>query len=144
MTDQIIRCPQCGAEIPLNEALTAQIERGITLKYEAADAAKEKDYQIKLKEIDLKQQSIEEQVTEQVNAKRKEIVEIERKKILAAQAEQTKALEEELEEKNKSLLICRSRNLTCEKSKESWSKSSRSLSLIIREHSIRKERKYLK
>ena len=129
MTDQIIRCPQCGAEIPLNEALTAQIERGITLKYEAAAAAKEKDYQIKLKEIDLKQQSIEEQVTEQVNAKRKEIVEIERKKILAAQAEQTKALEEELEEKNKKLTDMQKQELDLRKKQRELEQKQQELEL---------------
>ena len=110
MSDQTIKCPKCGAEIELNQALTGQIEQSIKLKYEAEAAAKEKDYQAKLKEIqqqtkelEAKGQAIDEQVAEQLKTERKEIAETERKKILAEQSEQTKALEGELEEKNQKL-----------------------------------------
>ncbi len=110
MPDQKIKCPECGAEIELNQALTGQIEQSIKLRYEAEAAAKEKDYQAKLKEIqqqakelEAKGEAIDEQVAEQLKTKRKEIAEAERKKIIADQSEQTKALEEELGEKNQKL-----------------------------------------
>lgn len=51
MPDQTIKCPKCGAEIPLTEALTGQIEQVIKAKYETEAAKKEKEYQAKLKEI---------------------------------------------------------------------------------------------
>ncbi len=139
MLNQTIKCPKCGVEIPLTEALTGQIEQNIKLKYETEFAAKDRDYKSKLdvlnqqeKELEAKQQAveeqiaeklmaerlklteqkraletqqqkIEEQVAEKLKAERKTIAEAERKKILTEQAEQTKALQEELEEKNKKL-----------------------------------------
>ena len=110
MSDQTIKCPKCGTQIPLTEALTGQIEQSIKLRYEAEASAKEKDYQAKLKEIqqqtkelEAKGEAIDEQVAEQLKTKSKEIVEAERKKIIAEQSEQTKALEEELEEKRQQL-----------------------------------------
>ena len=110
MADQKIKCPECGAEIELNQALTSQIEQSIKAKYETEAAQKEKDYQAKLKEIqqqtkelEAKGLAIDQQVAEQLKTKSKEIAETERKKIIAEQSEQTKALEEELGEKNKKL-----------------------------------------
>ncbi len=110
MSDQTIKCLKCGAEIPLTEALTGQIEQVIKAKYETEAAAKDKEVQVKLadikkraKELEEKQQAIDEQVAEQLKAERKKIAEAERKKIIAEQSEQTKALEEELEEKNQKL-----------------------------------------
>ena len=110
MPDQTIKCPECGAEIELNQALTGQIEQVIKAKYETEAAQKEKDYQAKLKEIqqqtkalEAKGEAIDEQVAEQLKIERKKIAEAERKKIIAEQSEQTKALEEELGEKNQKL-----------------------------------------
>ncbi len=110
MPDQTIKCPKCGTQIPLNEALTSQIEQSIKLRYEAEATAKEKDYQAKLKdiqqqakELEVKGQAIDQQVAEQLKTERKEIAEAERKKIIAEQSEQTKSLEGELEEKNQKL-----------------------------------------
>ncbi len=125
MPDQKIKCPECGAEIELNQALTGQIEQNIKSKYEAEASAKEKDYQAKLKEIqrqakelEAKGQAIDEQVAEQLKTERKEIVEVERKKIIAEQFEQTKALEEELEEKRKQLFEANKKELELRKQQE--------------------------
>ncbi len=110
MPDQTIKCPKCGTQIPLTEALTGQIEQSIKLKYEAeaAEKAKELDKEKmilkqKAKELEAKEQAIDEQVSEQLKTERKELAEAERKKIIAEQLEQTKALEGELEEKNQKL-----------------------------------------
>ena len=93
MPDQTIKCPECGAEIELNQALKGQIEQSIKLRYEAEASAKEKDYQVKLKEIqqqteelEAKEQAIDQQVAEQLKTKSKEIAEAERKKIIAEQS----------------------------------------------------------
>ncbi len=110
MPDQTIKCPKCGTQIPLTEALTGQIEQSIKLRYEADAVAKEKDYQAKLKDIqqqtkalEAKGEAIDQQVAEQLKTERKGIAEAERKKIIAEQSQQTKALEGELEEKNQKL-----------------------------------------
>jgi len=110
MPDQTIKCPKCGTQIPLTEALTGQIEQSIKLRYEAeaAEKAKELDKEKmilkqKAKELEAKGQAIDEQVAEQLKTERKEIAEAERKKIIAEQFEQTKAFEEELGEKNQKL-----------------------------------------
>ena len=72
MTDHTIKCPKCGADIPLSEALTGQIEHAIKAKYEAEAAKKDKDVQAKLNEIsqqakalEEKRQTIDLQVSEQ-------------------------------------------------------------------------------
>ena len=59
MSDQTIKYPKCRTQIPLTEALTGQIEQSIRLKYEADAAAKEKDYQAKLKEIQQQTRELE-------------------------------------------------------------------------------------
>ena len=107
MPDQTIKCPKCGTKIPLSEALTNQIEDSIRSQYEAEAAKRtqefDKEKQAFKKQLEKQKQAVEEQVAEQVKAERKKIAEVERKKILAEQNEQTKALQEELEEKNKKL-----------------------------------------
>jgi len=110
MPDQTIKCPNCGTQIELTEALTGQIEQGIRAQYEAEANQKEKDLQVRLqeikqqqKELDARQQAIEDQVAEQVKAERKKIAEQEKAKILFEQAEQRQALQDELTEKNQKL-----------------------------------------
>ncbi len=110
MKNQIIKCPNCGIEIELTEVLTDQIEQSIRGKYKAEAAQKEQEITarveaLKQKEKVLieKQQAIDEQVAEQVKAERVKIAEAERKKILSEQAEETKALQVELQEKSQKL-----------------------------------------
>ena len=110
MSDQTIKCPNCGTQIELTEALTGQIEQSIRAQYEAEANQKERDLQVRLqeikqqqKELDVRQQAIEDQVAEQVKAERKKIAEQEKAKILSEQAEQRQALQDELTEKNQKL-----------------------------------------
>ncbi|MHC4445902.1 MAG: DUF2130 domain-containing protein [Planctomycetota bacterium] len=122
MTDQTIKCPKCGREIELTEALTGQIEQNIRAKYEAEAAVKEKDYQAKLqeikqqqKELERKDQAIDEQVAEQIKAERKKIAEQEKAKILVEQAEQTRILEEEIKEKTEKIKAAQQQELELRK-----------------------------
>ena len=94
MPDQTIKCPKCGTQIPLTEALTGQIEQSIKLRYEAEAAEKAKDLdkermilKQKGKELEAKGKAINEQVAEQLKAERKEIAEAERKKAVAEQSD---------------------------------------------------------
>jgi len=136
MADQTIKCPKCGAD--LTEALTSQIEQSIKLRYEADAVAKEKDYQAKLKdiqqqtkELEAKGEAIDQQVAEQVKTKSKEIAEVERKKIIAEQSEQTKALQEELEEKNKKISEANKKELEFLKKQRELEEKSEQLELEV-------------
>ncbi len=147
MPDQTIKCPKCGTDIELNQALTSQIEQGIKLRYEAEAAEKEKDYQAKLKEIqqqtkelEAKGEAIEEQVAEQLKVERKKIAEVERKKIIAEQSEQTKALEQELDEKRKQLSGANKKELDFLKKQRELEEKSEQLELEV-QRKITEERK---
>lgn len=74
MPDQTIKCPKCGYEFELDEALRVQIEGSLRTEFET-----------------------------KAEEKAKKIAGQEKAKILAEQAEQTKALREELDEKNRKL-----------------------------------------
>lgn len=174
--DKTIRCPKCGAEIELTEALTGQIEQNIKAQY-AAEAAK-KDKQISEKAEALKKQEeellkqqqsidsqinnilkaerakiaeqkksleeqqsqIENQVAEKLRAQRKDVAEAERKKIIAEQAEQTKALQEELEEKNKKIAEATKKELELLKKQRQLEEQSEQLELEV-ERKLAEERK---
>jgi hypothetical protein len=106
----LIKCPHCGKDIEVTEALTHSIRESMRNELEGELAKNEKEFAkqqtaLKQKERELaaQQESIDEQVAEKVKAGQKLIAEAERKKILAEQAEQTKAIQEELEEKNRKL-----------------------------------------
>ena len=118
MSDQTIKCPKCGAKIPLSEALTNQIEDSIRVKYES-EAAKnsqelEKEKQaLKKQQEDLEKQkqAVEEQVTEQVKAERKKIaeekkaIETQRQEIEEQIAEQLKVERKKIAEQEKAKII---------------------------------------
>lgn len=147
MPDQTIICPKCGAEIPLNEALTGQIEQVIKAKYEADAAAKEKDLQAKLQQIDkqskelqAKEQSIAQQVAEQLKTERKTIAEQEKVKALAEQAEQTKALQEELAEKRNQLSEANKKELELRKQQQKLEEEKAQIELTV-QRQIDQERK---
>jgi len=147
MTDQTIKCQKCGAEIPLTQALTGQIEQSIKLKYEADSAAKDKQVQAKLREINQqareleeRMEAIDEQVAEQVKAKQRVIAEKERKKILVEQAELTKALEEELQEKTKKLHETQKQELELRKQQRQLEQEAKEMKLTV-QRQIDEERK---
>ena len=120
MTEQTIQCPQCGASIPLTEALTGQIEQGVRTQFEAASAAREKEYQSRLK-------AVQDAADEALKAERKRIAEAERARIVAEQAEATKAMQEELAANKKALAAARM-SLRCVGNDKSWKKKRRRLS----------------
>lgn len=118
MADQTIKCPNCGATIPLTEALTGQIEKTIRAKYEVdaaqktAELEKEKQALAKQqKELEAQRQSFDEKVAEQVKAERKKIAD--EKKSLEAQrqeiedkiAEQVKAERKKIVEQEKAKIL---------------------------------------
>jgi len=120
MPDQTIKCPKCGAKIPLSEALTNQIEDSIRAQYEVEAAKKSQEFEKEKqalkkqrKELEKQKQAIEEQVAEQVKDERKKIAE--EKKVLETQrqeiddrvAEQVKAERKKIADQKKALEVKR-------------------------------------
>lgn len=142
MTEQTIQCPSCGAEIALNEALTGQIERAIRTKYEAEAAVREKDYQEKLKALTAKQQQIEEQIAEQLKIERKKIVEVERARIAAEQAEATKAMQDEMAATKKSLAAAQQNGLVLRRERQTLEAEKQAFELTV-QRKMDEERKQI-
>lgn len=178
MSDQTIKCPKCGAEIPLTEALTGHIEQAIKAKYEAEAAQKERDYQAKLKviqeqakslaakqeaideqvaekvktersrlaeqkkQLEAQQVAIDEQVAEQIKAERKKIAEQEKAKVLAEQSEQTKAIQQELEEKKRQLSEAVRKELDLRKERQKLEDEKQALELTV-QRKLDEERKQI-
>ncbi len=147
MPDQTIKCPKCGTQIPLTEALTGQIEQSIKSRYEAEATEKAKELnkeketlKQKAKELEVKGQAIDEKVAEQLKTERKEIVEAERKKIIAEQSEKTNALVEELEEKNKKISEANKKELEFLKKQRQLEEQREQLELEV-ERKLSEERK---
>jgi hypothetical protein len=144
MPDQTIKCPKCGTKIPLSEALTNQIEDSIRSQYEAEAAKRtqefDKEKQELKKQLEKQKQAVEEQVAEQIKAERKNIVEVERKKILAEQSEQTKALEQELDEKRKQVAEANQRELGLRKQQQQLEEEKAAIKLTV-QRQIDEERK---
>jgi len=114
------------------QSVDAQVDE--ILKTERAKIAEQK------KTLDAQQQQIEEQVIEKLKAERKRITETERKRILAEHAEQTKALREELDEKNKKISEATKNELELLKKQRRLEEQSEQLELEI-ERKIAEERK---
>ena len=138
MPDQTIKCPKCGNEIPLTEALTGQIEDALRAKLEveankkAQELEKEKQaLKQQAKELEAKQQTFDEQIAKQLKAERKKIVEQEKTKILAEHFEKTKVLEEELEEKRKQLSEANKKELELRKQREKLEEEQDAFELTV-------------
>ena len=133
-----IKCPKCGADIELTEALTGQIEQAMKAKYEAEAEQKDKDYEAKVqalkeqeKELAAKGAAIEEQVAEQLKAERKKIVDEERQKAVAEQAEQTKLLEEEVKEQTAKLQNAQKLELELRKQQRDLEQKTKEIELTV-------------
>lgn len=133
-----IKCPNCGTEIELTEALTGQIEQTIRLKYEAeADKqslAIEREKAIlkqKAKSLEAQGAAIADQVAEQVKAERKKIAEQEKAKALAEQSEQMKVLEQDLEDKKRQLHEATKKELDVRKQRQQLEEEKETLELTV-------------
>lgn len=147
MSDQTIKCPKCGNEIPLTEALTGQIEQVIRAKYEAEslkniqELDKEKQALKKQqKELEEQRQSIDNKVAEQVKAKQKTIAEQERKKILDEQAEEKQALQEQIAEQQKKISAAGKKELELLKKQQELNQAREDIELEV-QRKITEERK---
>jgi hypothetical protein len=147
MKNNTIKCPNCGTEIELTEALKGQIEQVIKAKYEAEATKKDQELAAKTellkqqeKDLEAKRQTIDEQVAEQLKIERKKIAEQEKAKILAEQSEQTKALKQELEEKRKQLTEANKKELELRKQQQKLEEEKAIIELTV-QRQLDEERK---
>lgn len=109
--DNIVQCPECGAEIDVNEVLYNQLEGQIKKDYEKKSIKKEKELQAKLQEIEEAKKEVEKEKTKiselvekQVQIKLKtEKTKIEksvRQQVDDEKSSQVQALETELQQKS--------------------------------------------
>lgn len=136
MADQKIKCPKCGAEIPLTDALTSQVEGALRSEFEAKskeqakDLAKQKETLVKeMKRLAEKQRLVDELVEERAKEESKKIAAREREKFLAEQAEATKALEQELEEKSRKVSELQKHEVELRKQKRELDQKQQELEL---------------
>lgn len=108
--ENIINCPECGAEINVNEILYHQLEDQVKKDFETKNIRREKEYEKKLREIQSEKEKIEkekEQIKELVDKEVRQKITTEktklektlRQKIEDEQAEQVKELQRELQHK---------------------------------------------
>ena len=136
MADQKIKCPKCGAEIPLTDALTSQVEGALRSEFEAKskeqakELAKQKDTLLKeMKRLAEKQRLVDELVEERAREASKKISAREREKFFAEQAEATKALEQELEEKSRKVSELQKHEVELRKQKRELDQKQQELEL---------------
>lgn len=136
--NNLIKCPHCGKDIEVTEVLTHSIRKSIRNELEGEFAKNEQEFAkqqaaLKQKERELaaQQESIDEQVAEKVKAGQKLIAETERKKILAEQSEQTRALEHELEEKRKQITEANKKELGLRKQQQKLEEEKAAMELTV-------------
>lgn len=134
----LIKCPNCGKDIEVTEALTHSIREsmrneleGELVKNEQEFAKQQAALKQKERELAAQKESIDEQVAEKVKAGQKLIAEVERKKILAEQFEQTKALEQELEEKRKQVAEAHKNELELRKQQQKLEEEKAAIELTV-------------
>lgn len=147
MPDHTIKCPHCGKDIEVTEVLTHSIRESMKAelneeltKNEREFAKKQAALRRKERELAAQQESIEEQVAEKVKAGQKLIAEVERKKILAEQSEQTEALEQEIAEQKKKLSEANRKELELLKKQQELEQAKENIELEV-QRKITEERK---
>jgi len=111
---EIIKCPKCGTEIELAEALTEALRKKLETEVAQEFEAQKQVLKQQAKDLETRQQAID----EQLKTERKKIAEQEKVKILAEQSEQTKALEAELKEKRQLLSEANKKELELRKQQQ--------------------------
>lgn len=110
--DNVITCPECGAEIDVNEVLYHQLQEEAKKDYEKKLAKKEKDYQAKLQKLEEEaeaiakekkqlKETVDKEVQTVLKSEKSKIEKIIRQKIQNETSEQIEGLQAELEAKSK-------------------------------------------
>ena len=133
-----IKCPNCGTDIELTEALTDQIEHEMKAQFQkqadkqGQELKKQKQLlEKKAEELAEKQAGVDEQVSERLKAERKKISEVERKKVIAEQEDATQALKQELAEKSSKLSAANKKELSLLKHQQELEEKSENIDLEV-------------
>lgn len=133
---ETIKCPKCGTEIKITDALRAELEAQVAQELESQRQALKQQ----TKELEARQRTIDEQVAEQLKTERKKIAEQEKTKILAEQSEQTEALEAELKEKRQLLSEANKKELELRKQQQKLEDEKATVELTV-QRKLDEERK---
>jgi hypothetical protein len=109
--DSSIKCPECGAEIDVNEVLYSKLEEQIKKDYDKKSIKKEKELQAKIQEIELAKKEVEKdkeklnevidkQVQNKLKTEKTKLEKSVRQQIEEEKSEQLKTLENELQQKS--------------------------------------------
>ncbi|MBI2400129.1 MAG: DUF2130 domain-containing protein, partial [Deltaproteobacteria bacterium] len=118
MAEQTIKCPSCGSDIPLTEALSGQIKEGLRSEYELK--AKQQELEIRKREDEIKKRaseleaskkSVDEMVARKLATERARFSEEARKKALEQVDTELRDLREERASKEKLLEESRKKEL---------------------------------
>jgi hypothetical protein len=74
MSDQIITCPKCGAQIPLTDALTGEIKQRLKGEFEKDIIEREKALLLKEKDLQESEKNINEQIAKQLEVEKVKII----------------------------------------------------------------------
>jgi hypothetical protein len=118
MAEQTIKCPSCGSDIPLTEALSGQIKEGLRSEYELK--AKQQELELRKREEEIKKRaseleeskkSVDEMVARKLATERARFSEEARKKALEQVDTELRDLREERASKEKLLDESRKKEL---------------------------------
>ncbi len=150
MSDQSIRCTECGAEMELTEALTSQIREGLLAEVDEKSrkqnqemAKKEKSLKKQLKEIENQKESLDDTVEERIQAEREKLAETAKKKAEKAFKVKTESLEEELREQAEKLSKSQKMEVNLRKEQRALAEREEALDLEL-EKKLSKERKIIR
>jgi hypothetical protein len=150
MMDNIIKCPNCGAEIEVTGALFSQIKDSLKDQMQAEFQEKEGEFRKKLQglekrevEIGNRSKQIDEEVTRRLELDRKQIVDEEKKKAQQNLSLEMEDLKNQLNENREKLLESQKNELNLRKKERELQDKADNLDLEIAKQ-LAKEREKLK
>lgn len=140
-----VRCPKCGAEITLTEALMLEVKRSVSEEMERPLKEREQRLQESQLEVEARRQEIDEEVKEKLDSERKKIRETATKEASEVSELEIKDLRDQLQTKSGKLQEFQERELALLKKTRELEEARQQLELDVerkvqeRETEIRKE-----
>jgi hypothetical protein len=147
MKQQFIPCPQCGFEIPLDEALSGSIEEELRKEYDTRIRKQQQELEkqkkaleSKEKEIERAEKAVDEKVEKKLAERLKDLEKEAKKKAEKELRARMKSLEEEIEEQAKELGKMQEAELRLRKEQRDLEKAKKAFELEMARQ-LDKERK---
>jgi len=136
MTEQTIKCPHCGKDIPLTEALTHQIQEKVRNELEIELREKEQNLEgrerellKRIKAVENSQKTVEEEVVKRVEAEKEKLTQEAKQKAEEKLSLELKDLQEQIKEKNKEIEVAQKKELELRKRQREIEGREKSLEL---------------